>query len=292
MNTKSSLKKSKKMKKISLNYLNTIRKNYVEFYEGDIPIIITSSHGGELSPHEIDDRDEGVFESDDFTKELSEAIIAEFYLQIKKIPYAVIAEISRTKVDLNRDEDEAYESDKAGVIYDSFHSLIKRSRVEIEHRFKKGLYLDIHGQSHSHGAIEFGYLLFNDTLQLHGENLEQFKGKSSINTLSQFSDESFIEQLKGKNSLGSLMQNRGYDSIPSSEIPFAKDNDYFEGAYNTISYGSLDGGNISGIQVEFPYKNVRDTEENRERCAKEFVSSVIGFMKVHFGVDLRSVENS
>lgn len=269
-----------------MSRLQTIRKNYVEFYEGDIPLIITSSHGGELSPHEIEDRQEGVFESDDFTKELSEAIIAEFYLQIKKIPYAVIAEISRTKVDLNRDENEAYESDKAGLIYDSFHSLIERSRQEIERKFKKGLYIDVHGQSHSHGAIEFGYLLFNDTLQLSDENLAQFQDRSSIRTLSEFSSETFIEQLKGRNSLGSLMQKRGYESIPSSETPFAQDGHYFEGAYNTISYGSLYGGNISGIQVEFPYKNVRDSEESRDRCAKAFVSSVIEFMKVHFQVDL------
>ena len=85
--------------------------------------------------------------------------------------------------------------------------------------------------------------------------------------------------------MGSFMTNFGYDSIPSVKLPYASDNNYFEGAYDTIRYGSLDGGNISGIQIEFPFENCRDTKENRELCAKAFVSSILKFMKVHFQIE-------
>ena len=87
--------------------------------------------------------------------------------------------------------------------------------------------------------------------------------------------------------MGSLMSNEGYDSIPSVKLPYASDGNYFEGAYDTIRYGSLKGGNISGIQIEFPHAGCRDTQENREKCAKAFVSSIIKFIEIHLGIDLK-----
>ena len=61
------------------------------------------------------------------------------------------------------------------------------------------------------------------------------------------------------------------------------------GAYDTIRYGSLQGGNISGIQIEFPYKNIRDTKENRKKCAKAFVESLVKFFDVHFKMDIKDI---
>jgi len=264
-------------------------KNHIRYYRGDMPLILTAPHGGQISPNTIDDRVHGVFDLDDYTLELTEEIIDEFYLQTAKTPYAVVGEISRTKVDLNRHRDLAYEDERAKVVYDEFHHLIQKSEQEINAKFSKGLYIDIHGQSHPKGYTEFGYLLYNDMLKLANEHLTYHQDQTSIRTLSKFSHESFLNQLKGRYSLGSLMCNEGYDSIPSSKIPYATDGNYFEGAYDTIRYGSLQGGNISGIQIEFPYKDIRDTKEHRQKCAKAFVKSMIKFMRVHFDVDLKSL---
>ena len=247
-----------------------------------MPLILTAPHGGEEEPEDIPERTNGVFDLDDYTLELTQDIINEFYKQTGKTPYVVIGQISRKKVDLNRQRAEAYEDENAKIIYDEFHSLIQKSEKEIDKKFGKGLYIDIHGQSHPKGYLEFGYLLVNDTLKLEDNELLKYQNRSSIKTLCQFSDESFLSQLKGSNSLGTLMCNEGYDSVPSTKIPFARDENYFEGAYDTIRYGSLKGGNISGIQIEFPYENVRDTKENRQKCAKSFVKSVMTFMNIHF----------
>lgn len=260
--------------------------NYVRYYEGNIPLILSAPHGGQVSPTNINDRTSGVFDLDDYTLELTEDIINEFYIQTKKIPYAVIGEISRKKVDLNRQIDEAYEDEKAKIVYDEFHHLIQKSEKEIDKKFAKGLYIDVHGQSHPKAYSEFGYLLFNDVLKLDDKSLSKSQDMTSIKTLGKFSPESFLNQLKGPNSLGSLMCEQGYDSIPSVKIPYATDGNYFEGAYDTIRYGSLQGGNISGIQIEFPYKNIRDTKEHRQKCAKSFVKSIIKFMHIHFNIDL------
>ncbi|MEA2111510.1 MAG: hypothetical protein U9P71_05625 [Campylobacterota bacterium] len=263
-------------------------KNHIRYYEGDIPIILSVPHGGEVSPDDINNRSSGVFDLDDFTLELTEDIMSEFYRQTKKTPYAVIGEISRRKVDLNRHRAVAYEDERAKVIYDEFHHFIQKSKKEVDKKFSKGLYIDIHGQSHPKGYLEFGYLLVNDVLKLDDENLLKYQNKTSIRTLSKFSTEVFLDQLKGPNSLGGLMCSESYDSIPSQKLPYATDENYFEGAYDTIRYGSLKGGNISGIQIEFPYDNIRDTKENRQKCAQSFVKSIIKFMQIHFNIDLKS----
>lgn len=266
--------------------MKTKIKNYIEYEKGQIPLILTAPHGGNIKPSNMDMRESGVFDRDDYTAELTIDIIKEFEKQINKTPYYLIADISRKIVDLNRQEEEAYELNEAKAIYDTFHNTIKEYEKEIEEKFGKGIYIDIHGQSHPKAYLEFGYLLDNEILRQHDHEINLHKNRSSIRTLSNFSKESFIDQLKGPHSLGSLMCNEGYDSIPSIKLPYASDGNYFEGAYDTITYGSLNGRNISGIQIEFPYKNVRDSKENRKKCAQSFVVSVLKFMEIHLGVKL------
>ena len=59
-------------------------KNHIRYYQGEIPLILSAPHGGQFSPNDITDRSGGVFDMDDFTLELTEDIIQEFYLQIGK----------------------------------------------------------------------------------------------------------------------------------------------------------------------------------------------------------------
>ncbi|WP_121627640.1 hypothetical protein [Poseidonibacter antarcticus] len=262
-----------------------ITKNYIKYYKGNTPIILSAPHGGDAQPKDTKTRTSGVFDKDDYTYELTQLIVEEFYKQTSLTPYAVIAEISREKVDLNRKKSEAFEDEKASLVYNQFHNSIEKSKLEIEEDFGKGLYIDIHGQSHPKAYLEFGYLLDNDILKQHDGALKEHSKKSSISSLSKFSRECFIDQLKGPHSMGSLMCNQGFDSIPSIKLPYASDENYFEGAYNTRTHGSLNGGNIVGIQIEFPYKDVRDTHKNRQKCAKAFVKSLIDFKQVHFDFD-------
>jgi hypothetical protein len=266
-----------------------IKKNHIKYYQGNAPIILSAPHGGDEKPKEIKTRTKGIFDKDDYTYELTELIIKEFYKQTNLIPYGIIADISRVKVDINRVKEEAYEDEKASIPYNQFHHFIESSKDEIEDNFSKGLYIDIHGQSHPKGYLEFGYLLDNSIIKQHESSLNEKSNieNSSISALSNFSKECFIDQLKGPHSMGSLMCNEGYDSVPSVKLPYASDDNYFEGAYNTIRHGSLNGGNISGIQVEFPYKDVRDSEENRKNCAKAFVESLLSFIKIHLDLDLK-----
>jgi hypothetical protein len=266
--------------------MQSITHNFIQYYHGNLPLVLTAPHGGFEDPNDIDDRTQGVFEQDNHTLELTTYIIKAFRELTGKIPYGIIATILRKKVDLNRKESQAYEDWRAKKVYDEFHYRIKQAQRSIQEHFGKGLYIDIHGQSHPNACLEFGYLLDNDTLKLNDTTLSQYQNQSSIKTLSRFSPASFLDQLKGEKSLGTLMSQHGYPSIPSQTLPFATDGNYFEGAYDTIRYGSLEGGNISGIQIEFPYPNVRDSHSNMQKCAHAFAQSIITFCKVHLGLDL------
>ena len=260
--------------------------NHIEIFKGDCPLILSAPHGGDEMPESIKTRSQGVFDKDDNTLELTKAIIEAFYELTDYTPYATIAHISREKVDINREPKEAYDDENAKHAYLEFHKSIINAKKEVEKSFGRGLYIDIHGQSHPKAYLEFGYLLDNDILRLHESELREHQQKSSIKTLGEFSQECFIDQLRGPHSMGSLMCNSGYDSIPSVKLPYASDGNYFEGAYDTIRYGSLKGGNISGIQIEFPYINCRDTQENIQACAKAFAQSLIKFMQIHLQIDL------
>lgn len=266
-----------------------INKNYVNYLEGDMPIIISASHGGTLKPKDIPNRIKGVFEIDANTNELTHDILEEFYNQTNNYPHAVIMDLSRRKVDANRTLDEATTKSKKAInSYESFHSFVNNAKEKVDEKFQRGLYIDIHGQSHSHKHIEFGYLLFNDTLKLSDEEIRAHQESSSIKTLGQFSKHCFVEQLKGKTSLSGLMNKKEFKAIPSLDMPYAKCGNYFEGAYNTKTHGSLDGGAVSSIQAEFPFKGCRDTKQNRKKTAKAFVQSLIEFTKIHFDIDLKA----
>lgn len=257
--------------------------NYIKYLQGTIPIIISAPHGGTLKPDHIPNRTYGKKGRDKYTDLLTQDIALEFYKQTGKYPYVIILELARKKLDANREIKEAAQGNQEAIkIYNTFHSTIQKSIEEVNQKFNKGLYINLHGHSHPNSYIEFGYLLHNDILKLSDKEIKKYQELSSIKNLSKISKEPFIEQLKGENSLSGLMLKKGYKSIPSQEIPYALDDKYFKGAYNTKKYGSYYGGNINGIQVEFPRIGFRDTEENRQKLAKDFVNSIVEFMKIHY----------
>lgn len=262
--------------------------NYVKYLQGTLPIIISAPHGGTLKPKHIPNRTYGKKGRDKYTDLLTQDIALEFFNQTGKYPYIIILDLARKKLDANREiKEAAQENQEAIKVYNTFHSAIQNSIEEVNQKFKKGLYIDLHGHSHPNNYIEFGYLLSNDILKLSDEEIKKHQELSSIKNLSKISKEPFIEQLKGKNSLSGIMSKKGYKTIPSQDIPYALDDKYFKGAYNTKKYGSYYGGNINSIQVEFPRIGFRDTQQNRKKLAKEFVNSIIEFIMIHYDINLK-----
>src|SRR5689334_20437751 len=77
---------------------------YVEFIEGDLPLIVSAPHGGALLPTEFAPRvaDTAKALSDQNTEELALELVAEAW-KSGHGPYAVINHVHRLKLDPNRD---------------------------------------------------------------------------------------------------------------------------------------------------------------------------------------------
>ncbi len=262
--------------------------NYIKYLQGNIPIIISAPHGGDLKPEHIPNRTYGKKGRDKYTDLLVQDIALEFFNQTGKYPYIIILELSRKKLDVNREIKEATQENETAInIYNTYHFTIENFIKEINQKFGKGLFIDLHGHSHPNSYIEFGYLLSNDILKLSDNEIAKFQKSSSIKNLSLTSKKTFIEQLKGESSFSGIMSKKGYKTIPSKNIPYALDDKYFKGAYNTKKYGSFNEENVNAVQVELPRLGFRDTQTNRQKFAKDFVNSIIEFMMIHYEINLR-----
>ena len=77
------------------------RNSYISYQPGNIPVILSIPHGGEISPSEISDRTYGVSVTDSNTIELGIAISDYLFSQHNVRPYLVINNLKRTKLDAN-----------------------------------------------------------------------------------------------------------------------------------------------------------------------------------------------
>jgi N-formylglutamate amidohydrolase len=266
-----------------------VAEDYVAFEMGNIPIILSVPHGGDLKPIEIADRscNNAVSVMDEFTIEQARAIMDEF-AKLGYKPYLIINKIHRSKMDANRNSDDASCGDKnALAVWTLFHSQIQSSMADVSTKFEKGLFIDLHGHGNPKQRIELGYLLYEDELALADETLNSpaLLSVSSIQHLAKnnTSGELHSALLKGENAFGSLLNQAGFPTVPSNSdpVPLASDN-YFSGGYNTANYSSYKGGTIDGIQMECNKTGLRDSKTNREAFAVAFVHTVTAYLKAHY----------
>jgi hypothetical protein len=264
-------------------------QEYVDFESGNIPLILSVPHGGDLKPGEILNRtcNDAVSVMDEFTIELAQTIMDEFAKAGQK-PYLIINKMHRSKMDANRNREDATCGDKnAQAVWDLFHGQIQNSMVSISTKFQKGLFIDLHGHGNPKQRVELGYLLYEDELGLPDATLNSpaLLEVSSIRNLVKDNPAgaSHTDILKGDNAFGTLLDQAGFAAVPSSvdPVPLASDN-YFSGGYNTVNYSSFKGGTIDGIQVECNRTGLRDTAENRQAFAVAFVSTAVAYLEAHY----------
>lgn len=263
------------------------RRNYVEYIPGELPLILSASHGGALRPRETPDRTWGVTLADRNTVELTLAMRDSIAAQTGMAPHIVISHLHRSKLDPNREVDEAAQGNLyAGRAWQEFHDWIRVARSTVWGEFGEGLYLDIHGHGHDIDRLELGYLLTAQTLNQPDAALNNLTVVrcSSIRELGRDSAIPFSQLLRGATSFGGLLQDEGVRSVPSPADPSPGTAPYFRGGYNTRQHGSQEDGEvISGIQIEHHFPGLRDTDENRRRYAGKAARVIRRFMIEHFG---------
>ena len=263
-------------------------KDYVEFREGNYPLLLIAPHGGDLKPQWINDRDceNSVVTQDQYT--LGIALQLEQELRALGIqPYVVLAKIHRIKIDLNRSLETSHcEDDSSNDLWQLFHSQIKHYRDAIIEEFGRGLVIDIHGHGHPNQRIELGYLLTSEQLRdLRQQDAYTLPENTSINSLVENHPEqlSLSDIVFGDQALGSMLSSRGFPTVPSAQDPAPLATEpFFSGGTNTKLYGSRSLNGVDAIQLELNRQGLRETSADRERFANTFAQILSDYMLYHY----------
>ncbi len=265
------------------------REGYTAWLVGDLPLILSAPHGGDLRPAEIPNRGYGVTVKDLRTLELALAIQEAVEARTGGRPHLVYTRLHRTKLDANRKIEEAAQGQPAAErAWHEYHAYLEAAGAQAERGFGAGLVLDVHGHGHDIPRIELGYLLDDDELALSDATLGSggYAGSTSIRDLVDRSPATFPELLRGSSSLGGLLNARGVSVVPGPATPHPGDAPYFSGGYITRRHGSAEGGAVSAIQLEHHWPGLRDTEPAREAYASKLTEALAEYFSTHFGREL------
>ena len=263
---------------------------YVEYRAGNLPIVMSVPHGGYLRPTSIPDRDcpGCVYLSDAYTQEISDGMYNEFVTETGCYPHVIINLLDRVKFDANRDIGDAADGNPTvEIAWQNYHDFIDTAGMQISNDYGKGIFLDIHGQSHPIQRIEFGYLMTENDLRLTDAQLDTspFVEKSSIRSLvgNNIQGLSHSKLLRGTESFGSLMNDKGFPSVPSITDPFPAVGDpYFDGGYNVGRHGSSDGnGTIDAIMIELN-RDIRMDPTSRALLISALRTSANEYIDFHY----------
>ena len=261
----------------------------MQYLPGELPLVLSAPHGGDLHPAEIPDRSYGTTGADRNTKDLALRIRDAVKAETGSYPHVIISHLHRIKLDPNREIVEAAQGDlEAERAWWEFQTFIDEATDIVEDKFGEGLYIDLHGHGHDIQRLELGYLLSSADLAESNEVLSgaSFINKSSFKALGQAPGVNFADLIRGPQSLGSFLEALGVPAVPSQTQPDPGGNPYFTGGYNTARHGSRDSGSVSGLQIECNYTGIRDTDTNRAAFAERLAEALSDFFPAVFDGDL------
>ncbi|XP_063287722.1 uncharacterized protein LOC134572596 isoform X1 [Pelobates fuscus] len=282
------------------------QNKYIEYQVGNMSLILTVPHGGSITPNTIPSRDAGCYDKvtkmciythncpsgsvkdstnckattvkDLYTMETALSLSKEISrLTGGYCPHVIINHLSRSKLDPNRDKDEAaFGIPEAEQAWDDFMNFIGLAKSQMS----TGLLIDIHGQAHPEQWIELGYLISMSNL----DSGKFSAADSSIYSLSkQLTDISFDTLLRGSRSLGKFIeeQNGKYICVPSPTNPAPNGGNYFSGGYIVSTHGSKLKGQVDAIQIELP-RWIRESTE-RPRFSIALAKALLNFYDIKLG---------
>lgn len=258
---------------------------WTECVVGNMPLIISVPHGGQLQPEHIPNRTcEGSTTVTDLNtielaREISQSIQAKYNVK----PYMVICHLKRTKIDQNRElEGATCGNNDLDATWALFHDYIDTALSDAVSKFGSALYIDLHGHGHTKQRLELGYSLDKEELRniYVVSNIESAWRKSSLNNLKTIKNgQDFRNRMIGDLAFGTMMENEGYRSVPSKLDPYPKtEESYFNGGYNTRLYTSEKYPKVFGWQIEANLDGVRD-KAGRPLFANAFSKVIMQYLK-------------
>ena len=215
---------------------------FVDYKDGNIPLIVSVTHGGILECNSLPERKTGVLGIDkgtiDFSKIFIDQISQKFKKEILKykIPYYIFSMVRRSKIDLNRVEKEAYNQKSllAREIYNYYHSKIKDWIFNNLKRYNRSFLIDIHGfekDNRPHGFRDVDVIL-------------------GTNNLESFFPEPIPKRNWGNNIRGKIIQKFLELNIPIAPAHPRRREYVLTGGYITQTYGASHIPKSQTIQIE------------------------------------------
>ena len=282
---------------------------WVQYIAGNLPVIFSSGHDGEITTSVITDRVAGncnspaeVFSTarDTNINPIAIRIRDEFFARTGRYPHIVISHLHRTELDPNRSLLGGACGDlDAQVPYQEYHDFIDVAKSAVISRYGKGWYTDLHGNGHPIKRLELGYLLDETDLTRTTAQLDAgtvYQDKSSIWKFSLDSPMSFSALLRGNTAFGTMMASAGYPSVPSAEDPYPDPGEpYFYGWSNAsaATHGcpaanSATWQNICGVQLEHYTSGIRNSTANTKDYVEDLFGVYEAFLAQNFGISLVS----
>ncbi|MBL7813805.1 MAG: T9SS type A sorting domain-containing protein [Saprospiraceae bacterium] len=264
--------------------------NYIEYRAGNLPIIVTAPHGGDIEPVSIPDRScaNCIIIADANTDDLAAKLDASLRTSLNGYPHIIINHLHRSKLDANREIVEAADGNAtAEAAWREWEAFVLAAKNNIIQNSGKGLMIDLHGHGHTIQRLELGFDLTAAELRLSDATLDNttYRDKTSIKTNITNNPNSFNtpQMIRGDFALGTLLADRGYPSVPSKQdVAPALGDDYFDGGYNVERYGSNDGSAIDAIQIECNYTGVRNSSANRTAFATQAAAALKAYLQKHY----------
>ncbi len=260
---------------------------YLEYRPGDLPLVLTSPHGGSLTPDSIPDRKEGVTSKDMFTQELTIALSDALFAATGQRPHVIMSHLHRRKLDPNREIKEAAAGQPAAErAWREFHDFIRTANTAAVSRHGFAFLVDMHGHAHPIARIEVGYTL--NSAQLNRDDRAFDAGNliavSSLRDLHARVGGSAADLIRGPRSLGTLLAERGYRAVPSRAEPRPENHPYFAGGYIVqVHTRAADTPKVDGVQFEHPRDGIRDTAAHRTRYAAAAAEVLLVFLRERYG---------
>ncbi|RNA41586.1 pglyrp1 isoform X3 [Brachionus plicatilis] len=224
-------------------------KGYTEFEIGNLNVLISVPHDGDLLPNEIADRNEedGGLVIDYNTRRFAKQLNSELFSLLGKKPFMVLNNLHRRKMDPNRTPQVSCSNRSLTLdcqkTYQEYHNYINKFKRDMSLLYKQLLIIDLHGQSHKENWTEIGYLLTEQELN---QPVLKETDKSSINALKASKGFSLERTIRGDVSLGKYIEK----VVPSPSIRGPGNGDYYSGGYITAVHKSP---NVNTIQIELAY---------------------------------------
>ncbi|WP_435415794.1 T9SS type A sorting domain-containing protein [Polaribacter aestuariivivens] len=240
-------------------YFNSSKK-YIEYIPGTMPVIISAPHGGVLnsgksfggvfypdSDSSMSDRNCGVSEQDDNTDVLIREIQKRCYEQFGVYPYIIINNLHRSKLDPNRNKSVATcGNSNAEPYFDAYHGFIDQASADVNSKFGKGLYIDLHGQSHTIPRVEIGYNLvsssYDENLNNSSTNASELARVTIKNLIeNNLQNLTFEDLIRGSQSFGGLLQTTGGSEYAAFGYGGCSRSEGYRAVPSHISSGSSQG---------------------------------------------------